>query len=185
MPVSILQMILRHTKRSVPQINTTSTADISFILLVFFLVMTSMDVDKGLMRTLPPVDADDRQEAVDVAKSNVLSIEITAGDGLLVDGRPLAVDRLRGRVASFVAGAADRRRHVILLDVDRRASYDSYFNVQNEIVAAYNALRDSYAVRHYGRRYAACTPEQREAVRACYPQRITETSAGGGEGGAR
>lgn len=67
-------MILRHTKRSVPQINTTSTADISFILLVFFLVMTSMDVDKGLMRTLPPVDADDRQEAVDVAKSNVLSI---------------------------------------------------------------------------------------------------------------
>ena len=119
-------------------------------------------------------------EAYQKSGIDVLRVSALTGEGI-----DELKARLRGRVASFVAGAADRRRHVILLDVDRRASYDSYFNVQNEIVAAYNALRDAYAVRHYGRRYAACTPEQREAVRACYPQRITETTAGGGEGGAR
>lgn len=178
-------MILRHNKRTVPQLNTTSTADISFILLVFFLVMTSMDVDKGLSRVLPPVYDDSRQETVDMARSNVLSLEITSSGRLLVDGKPFDIARLRSRVADFVGRSSDRSRHTIMLDVDRSASYDAYFNVQNEIVAAYNMLRNRYAQKKYGHAYALCTPEQREAVRAYYPQRIAETSTDGRKGGGR
>ena len=84
-----------------------------------------------------------------------------------------------------MANAADRRNHIIMIDVDRRSSYEAYFNVQNEIAAAYNVLRDSYAVKRFGRAYGMCTPEQREKVRAFYPQRITETYAGEKEGGGR
>ena len=85
-------MILRHTKRTVPQLNTTSTADISFILLVFFLVMTSMDVDKGLSRTLPPIQDDSSTEVTEISRDNVLSITLTPSGSLLnlcrQDGRP-------------------------------------------------------------------------------------------------
>ena len=71
-------MILRREKRSVPQLNTTSTADISFILLVFFLIMTSMDTDKGLSRMLPAMTDKERQEeTTDIERSNVLSIRLT------------------------------------------------------------------------------------------------------------
>lgn len=176
-------MILRHSKRTVPQLNTTSTADISFILLVFFLVMTSMDVDKGLSRVLPPIQNDNETEVTEVAKSDVLTIRLTADSRLVVDGQPMETGKLRCRVVTFISRMADSRRHILLLDVDRRASYDLYFNVQNEIVGAYNALRDGYARRQFGRAYALCTPRQRDEARKYYPQRISETTAGEKEGG--
>lgn len=177
-------MILHHVKRTVPQLNTTSTADISFILLVFFLIMTSMDVDKGLVRTLPPMQDDNRQETVDVEKGNVLELRITPAGNLIVNGKTADTGKLRRRVATFVEHSADRSGHVITLDVDRKAPYNAYFNVQNEIAAAYKQLRNAYATKTYGHAYALCTPEQREAVRRVYPQRIVETSAGDGKGGA-
>lgn len=179
-------MILRRNKRTVPQLNTTSTADISFILLVFFLIMTSMDTDKGLARMLPPANKEDRQETTtDIERSNVLSIRLTAADRLTVDGKACDIGRLREKVTAFVENAADRQLHMINLEVDRQASYDSYFNVQNEIVGAYKALRNKYASRIYGHVYDLCTPEQRETIRKHYPQRIIETTTDGREGGGQ
>ena len=178
-------MILRQDKRTVPQLNTTSTADISFILLVFFLLMTSMDVDKGLQRMLPPIDDEAVETVSDVARSNVLQLEITPSGRLLADGKPLDVSRLRSRVVSFLGTDGAARSRMVMLDVARSASYDVYFNVQNEVVAAYNFLRDRHAKETYGKPYAACTPEQRAEVRAVYPQCMTETVTMGQEGGAR
>lgn len=177
-------MFQRQDKRTISPINTTSTADISFILLVFFLVMTSMDMDKGLQRQLPPIDDSDRQEVVDIRKDNLLTLQITPSGRLLADGRPLDTDKLRARVIKFISNAPDRHSHVIALDVDRNASYEAYFKVQNEIAAAYNTLRDRYALRKYGQPYARCTAEQREAVRMQYPQRLSETSSDARKGGA-
>jgi len=176
-------MILRHDKRTVPQLNTTSTADISFILLVFFLVMTSMDVDKGLQRQLPPMENKPQEESVEISKSNLLELKITAANKLFVDGKPMDVSRLRRYVVRFISQKAAPQRHIISLDVDRKASYDAYFNVQNEIVAAYNQLRDHYALKTYNKVYARCTAEQRKKVRQQYPQRIAETSSSAEEGG--
>jgi biopolymer transport protein ExbD len=179
-------MILRREKRSVPQLNTTSTADISFILLVFFLIMTSMDTDKGLSRMLPAMTDKERQEeTTDIERSNVLSIRLTETSQLVVDGKECGIGQLKQKVTSFVNGASDARRLIISIDIDRNASYDAYFNIQNEIAAAYNTIRGNYAMKKYGHAYERCTPEERETVRTHYPQRIVENTTVKTEGGAR
>lgn len=178
-------MILRRNRRTVPLLNTTSSADISFILLVFFLVMTSMDVDKGLQRQLPPADNKPQQETTDVSKNNLMELQLTAESRLMIDGKLTDIRQLRRRVADFVSRKDKRQSHVIAISVDRSASYDAYFNVQNEIVAAYNDLRNRYAMNIYGKSYAHCTAEQREKVREYYPQRIAETTTEEQEGGTR
>lgn len=164
-------MIVRRREHRVPGLNTTSTADISFMLLIFFLVTTNMDVDKGLTRQLPPADRQEQQESF-VAEGTTMAIRITADNRLLVDDKPLAVGRLRQRVEAFVRRVG--RRHVITLDADPAASYDAYFHVQNELVAAYNNLRNQAALRLFGHEYAALSQKQKDEVRDACPQRIAE-----------
>lgn len=169
-------MILRHDRRTVPQLNTTSTADISFILLVFFLIMTSMDVDKGLTRMLPPMNDENRQEMSDIEKRNVLSIRIMPEGNITVNGKQISIDKLRLETTVFITQSKGNPNRTIMLEFDRHAPYESYFNVQNEIAAAYNTVRNNHAIKKHGRAYNLCTPEEREVIRALYPQRITETT---------
>ncbi len=169
-------MIIKHKRRKLSGINTTSTADISFILLVSFLMMTSMDVDKGLMRQLPLPETTEQHNITDIEKNNVMDLRITSSGALLEDDTPLDISKLRSKTIDFISNEADRKQHVIALEVDSKAPYEAYFNVQNELVAAYNILRNSYARKTFGKSYAMCTPEQREQVRAYYPQRIAETT---------
>ena len=80
-------MLIKRRKHSVPSLNTTSTADISFMLLTFFLVTSSMDVDKGLVRQLPPLDKEEQtDEAKDVSKENTLAFSITAQNEVMLNG---------------------------------------------------------------------------------------------------
>ena len=153
-------MRFRHRQHSVPQLNTTSTADISFMLLIFFLVTTNMDVDKGLARQLPPPERQERQESV-VDKGTMLELTLTADNRLLADGRPMPVSQLRARVEAFVTQVGPR--HLIKVQADPAASYDAYFQVQN-----------AEARRLYGRGYAELSPQQRDHVRDLCPQRIAE-----------
>jgi biopolymer transport protein ExbD len=179
-------MLIRRKHRKVPSLNTTSTADISFMLLIFFLVTTSMDQDKGMTRQLPPMDDKQQEEVVDVDKRNVMALKITAENELLVNDSMIAVEQLSDRVVDFVSHCPDRKKHVITLDVSRVAKYNTYFAVQNEIVTAYNKLRDAHAYVLYHHDYAACSPDEREVVRKDFPQRIAEnyqpaeTQEGGG-----
>lgn len=178
-------MIFKHSRRTVPELNTTSTADISFILLVFFLVITSMDVDKGLSRRLPPIETTTQTETADVSKSDVLALRLTASNTLEANGEQLKTDQLRSRVKRFVGSEANPQRHVITLEVSRAAGYDAYFNIQNEITAAYRELREQYARSKFGHTYDSCTPEERDKARAAYPQHLTESTVDAEEGGAR
>lgn len=175
-------MIFRRREHKVPGLNTTSTADISFMLLIFFLVTTNMDVDKGLQRQLPPAGKTDNEESF-VAKGTTLSLRITANNELLVDNRPFSVGKLRGRVESFVNRIG--RRHLITVSVDPKASYDAYFKMQNELVAAYGHLRDQTSQRLYGRKYAALTQQEKDKVKDMCPQRIAEQYAANEEGGGQ
>ena len=181
-------------KRETPGLDTTSTADISFMLLIFFLVTSSMDTDKGLARQLPmPEDQTEEQELV-VKRRNVMELRLDDAGRLTCDGDTLGVDELVGRIEDFVANAADdpqkperserevhllgrcrvSDRHVIFVDVSPQATYDAYFQMQNAIVAAYTHLRDELAQRQFGHDYKDCTQEQREAVAMVFPQRISE-----------
>ncbi len=163
----------RRKRRKVPALNTTATADISFMLLVFFLVTTSIDSDKGLNRMLPAIPQEETQKNMDVDKRNVLTITIDEQDSLRCEGQVVTSAELQERIEEFVE-QVDREKHVLSIQARRNTSYNAYFAMQNAIVAAYNSLRNKYAKQHFGVSFDQCTAEQREEVAAYYPQRISE-----------
>ena len=164
--------MIKRRKRIVPALNTTSTADISFMLLIFFLVASSMDVDKGLLRQLPPPDTHEEPLEVDVSKEKLMELKITADNKLLLDGQPIETEGLRKRVSSFVTRVGDQ--HLISIDADPNSSSETYFNMQNEIVIAYAMVRNELAKRKFGQPLSRLTNEQRDEVKALVPQRIAE-----------
>ncbi len=187
-------MRLRRRKhRRVPGINTASVADISFTLLILFLVVTSMDDDKGLSRMLPPPTSEE-QTKTEITKRNVLNIRIGADDKLAVNDEMVSLQQLKKRVMNFVDNPQNLDSlpekhpceiellgscmitdgHVIQLQADQEGRYETYFMVQNTIVEAYRQLRDSLCVAHFGMPYAKCNELQREAAKTYYPQRVAE-----------
>ena len=186
-------------KRKVPGLNASSTADISFILLIFFLITTSMDTDMGLARRLPqpPEDEEVKQE-LKIKERNVMEVRINAQGYLWVkDGTGSGfgdIRELRNRAKQFIQNennlsvlpekhpinipllgmCALTDKHVISVQTDRGTPYNMYFQVQNELVAAYNELRDELSKQKFGRVYAALTDEQKVAIRTYYPQKISE-----------
>lgn len=125
----------RRIKRRVPQLNTTATADISFMLLIFFLVTTSMDSDKGMLRKLPPKDVQQEVKSVDVDRKNVLTITITPGDSICINDSVVNDKQLENRVTDFIRERGDK--HILELQASRSASYDTYFHLQNILAHVY------------------------------------------------
>lgn len=158
-------------RHQVPGLNTTSTADISFMLLIFFLVTTNMDVDKGLTRQLPPPSKQE-QQYTQVVPGSVMNVAINKDNSLLVDGKPTPIEKVCGLTMAFVRRVG--KKHLIRIEADPEASYDSYFQLQNQLVNAYRQLRNELSVRTYGLNYAQLSADQRDHVKALCPQRITE-----------
>lgn len=181
--------------RKVPGINASSTADIAFMLLIFFLITTSMDTDRGLARRLPPPpENQDQKDDIIVKERNVLQIRINKNDELMVGGEWFDVKQLRVKAKEFIANPKDdpnmpekhaknipffgdvmiTEKHVISVQNDVGTSYDAYLQVQNELVAAYNELRNELANAKFGKDLAECTEEERDAITQYYPQKISE-----------
>lgn len=165
-------MFERRRRRKVPGLNTTSTADISFMLLIFFLVTTSMDTDKGLARMLPPDNQDKTEQQRNVEEGKVMHLHLMASDTLLFNNRPIDIKNLRREAKVFIEHTG--RYHIIQLQADNEASYDAYFHIQNELVGAYSDLRMAYAKKIYGRDFALLGKVQQENIRKLIPQRISE-----------
>jgi biopolymer transport protein ExbD len=186
-------------KRKVPGLNTTSTADISFMLLIFFLVTTSMDTDKGLARRLPPPPQPNEENSqIDVKERDVMYVRMNANDQLFVsDGNGegyIGLPELKPRAIKFIKNESNApdlpelhqvnikglgmcaitSKHVISVQCDRGSSYNAYFQVQNELVAAYNEIRDELGKAKFGKVYKLCNDAQQEAIRTYYPQKISE-----------
>ena len=166
--------MFKHSSHKIPALNTTSTADISFMLLIFFLMTTSMDRDQGLKRQLPPIDDEKQEQLMDVSKDNVMKLELEGQGRLLVDDSLFSISQLRNHIVGFVGQEKRRTIHILQVKTDSSATYDAYFNMQNEIVAAYAQLREQRARKVYGRPFAQCSEEQREALMKYYPQRVAE-----------
>lgn len=182
--------------RKVPGINASSTADISFILLIFFLITTSMDTDTGLGRTLPkPPEDETKENEIKVKERNILNIRINKDNYLMIGEDYVTVDEVKERAKEFIANKENKpnlperkpkniklmgqrmvtENHVISVQADRGTSYWVYFTVQDALVAAYNELRDELAYEEFRiKKYAFCTKEQQEAIREYYPQKISE-----------
>ena len=186
-------------KKKMPGLNTSSTADISFMLLIFFLVTTSMDTDMGLSRRLPnPPDPDQEDAQVDIKSRNIMYVRLNPEGQLWIkdevssDYVDIAV--LRQRAKDFIKNEQNfskwpekhvkiidhmgrcvvTDKHVISVQTARDTPYFAYFQVQNELVAAYNELRDEISKEKFGRPYEALDEDLKAAVRQYYPQNISE-----------
>ncbi|MBP5777914.1 MAG: biopolymer transporter ExbD [Prevotella sp.] len=164
-------MFRKRYRQQIPELNTTSTADISFMLLIFFLVTSSMDTDKGLLRQMapPPVE---QQQPQDINKDAVLKVELDGHDQLTCDGEPVSQKQLADAIMTMAS--VNRTGHVVSVHADRETSYEAYFQLQNTIVNAYQTLREQYAQEHYGKSYARCDLDERSLINDYYPQRISE-----------
>ena len=131
--------MFRHRRRSeIPSLNTSSTADISFMLLIFFLMTSSMDAGKGLKRQLPPPPQEQEQVA-DILDSDIMTIELDADGRMTVDGSEFSLQQLQQEVRQFAA--VNPHHRVVAIKTDPQAKYDAYFQLQNAIVAAYRPLK--------------------------------------------
>lgn len=144
------------------------------MLLIFFLVTTSMDSSKGLGRQLPPIDPEQQEELQDVDKEKVLTLHLMGGGKVTMEDNDVKIDdALRKQLRHFILEKG--HSHIIELQIDRDADYDSYFRLQNQIVRAYRELRDAAAKKQFGSTYAALNEEQKEKITGQFPQRIQET----------
>ena len=164
-------MFRKRERRKVPILNTTSTADISFMLLIFFLVASSMDLDKGLSRQLPAIDKT-KTPPVAVDSKKVIRIAIDAKNQVTLDSKVVTMKELLQRVTQFIQ--TNGKGHLIQLQSDRNASYDTYLHVQNQLVAAYNTLRNQQAFNLFGKEFELCSHEQQKQITDEIPMRISE-----------
>lgn len=183
-------------KRKVPGINGSSSADIAFMLLLFFLLTTSMDTDQGLPRRLPrPPENKDQMEEEKINKRNTLLVMVSSDNRIMCAGEEVSLAQLREKTMEFVENPNNAENlpekelvdlpvfgpqmitsnHIISLQCDRGTKYQTYIDVQNELAAAYNDLRDVISKKQFGKPFRALEDEeQREAVMKYYPQKISE-----------
>jgi len=162
------------------EINAGSMADIAFLLLIFFLVTTTIVEDKGVLVKLPPWS----EEPPDIQKlntRNVYSVLVNAQNQLLVRGEPADIETLRENAKEFIMNPKNRKdmaekptKAIVSMKNDRGTKYETYLEVYNEIKAAYNELRNEAAKRKFSRDYEFCTREQRAEIRSEIPLVISE-----------
>jgi len=182
-------------KRSAPEINAGSMADIAFLLLIFFLVTTTMDIDTGITRKLPP-PIEDPEENIDVKDRNVLKILVNSHDMLLVDGKPGNIYDLKDKAIDFMAIHHNNEKYpevkeveveqlggkkiwvsrgVISLKNDRGTSYETYIFIQNELARAFNEMKDDMSTNIYGVKYTQLINEDKiKVINKLVPVRISE-----------
>ncbi len=154
-------MFHKRYRQQIPELNTTSTADISFMLLIFFLVTSSMDTDKGLLRQMAPPPQEQEQPR-DVSKDHVMQVALDAGDQLTCDGKTVTFAQLTDEILTMAS--VNPTGHVVSVQADRASTYEAYFKMQNAIVAAYSTLRQQDALDHYCKSYARFSGNERTTI---------------------
>ena len=186
--------------KKIPEIPSASLADIAFMLLIFFLVTTTMDVDSGLRRKLPQwVDPSElKDQNNEINERNIFVVLVNKNNDLLVEGDYEQIENLRERAKEFMAnpynaenlpekepmevpyfGQVMVSKGVISLRNDLDTQYGTYLAVQNELVAAINELRDELAKQQFGKAYDDLDSDKQDAIRKIYPQKISEAEPKG------
>lgn len=184
--------------KKIPEIPAASLADIAFMLLIFFLVTTTMDVDSGLRRKLPQWVEQEPENTPEINERNVFVVLVNKNNDLLVEGDYEQIENLRDRAKEFMAnpynaenlpekepielpyfGQVMVTKGVISLRNDLDTQYGVYIAVQNELVAAINELRDELAKQQFGKAYEDLEDDKQDAIRKIYPQKISEAEPKG------
>ncbi|MFN4762301.1 ExbD/TolR family protein [Gillisia sp. Q332] len=195
-------------KRAAPEVNAGSMADIAFLLLIFFLVTTTIETDRGISRKLPPIPEENIEPPI-IKQKNIFTVIVNRNNQLLVEDELMQLQNLRQAAVEFLdngggvgeeacdycqgprdpTSSDNPEKAIISLVNDRKTEYRTYISVQNELVAAYNQLRNREAQRLYGvdflemerkfndpnfRGDKVTLKERIDIVQGMYPQKLSE-----------
>ena len=182
------------SKRKTPGLNTGAMSDISFLLLTFFLLTSSINTEQGIPRKLPPPKTEDAQDKkVDINRRNVLNVLVNFRDEISVNGEEIMVSDLKAKAKEFFAnpsndpslpekvskpidGIGDFQvsKGVVSLTNDQGTSYNMDVQVQNELQRAVNELRDETALMYFGKKFEGLDSAAQRAVSTAIPMSISE-----------
>ncbi|MFI3264109.1 MAG: biopolymer transporter ExbD [Rikenellaceae bacterium] len=185
-------------KREIQEINAGSMADIAFLLLIFFLVATTMNVDTGLARMLPPLpEEDQQQEQVDVKERNILLVFVNGSGNIMAGDEPTDIRQLKDKAKDFALNIGDLENlpekeikefelpdgskwtypvssGIVSLQTARETDYGIYIQVQNELTRAFNEIRDEVCMQKFGSKFADLDNDTRDVVTKVIPVKISE-----------
>jgi biopolymer transport protein ExbD len=185
-------------KRKTPDINASSQADIAFLLLVFFLVATTMNTDKGLVRVLPPIPPEDvKVEDQKVKTRNLLLVFVNASGQLMVGEESMDIRGLKDKAKEFIVNPLDDENlpekketeiempdgskwtydvseGVVSLQTTRDTSYEIYIQVQNELTRVFSEIREDVSMSKFGKPFGELNEDERKVITKAVPQKISE-----------
>ena len=184
--------------KKAPEINASSQADIAFTVLIFFLVVSTMDIDTGIVRVLPPMaDPNVKQEDIKVKERNLLLVFVAGSGNIMAGGKVISLDALKDKAKEFILNPLDDKdlpekkptdiempdgskwtypisEGVISLQNARDTSYQRYIQVQNELTRAFNEVRDEVAMAKFGKKFADLDEAERKVITKAIPMKISE-----------
>ena len=170
----------RRPRRGGAEVNASSMADIAFLLLIFFLVTTTIVIDQGIAVKLPPW-SEIPPEAQSVADRNLFRVVVNSSDQLLIENEQDRISNLREKAIEFITNpnqlsslAKNPKNAVISLQNDRSTSYEMYLMVYNELKAAYNEIWNEEALSRFGYKYKDLEREQQKEIQRDIPLVISE-----------
>ena len=187
--------------RKMPSLNTSSSADISFLLLTFFLLTSSITNEQGIPRLLPKISNEKQQQQEDIRERNILTILVNKNDDVLINktqilkkediavklkdiakeflANPRNADNLPEKDVKQIDGLGTFAvsRGVISLTNDNSTTFATYILVQNELQKAVNELRDETALNYFGQKYEKLAPEEKKSIQEAIPINISEATS--------
>ena len=184
--------------KKAPEINASSQADIAFTVLIFFLVVSTMDIDTGIVRVLPPMaDPNVKQEDIKVKERNLLLVFVSGSGNIMAGGKVISLEALKDKAKEFILNPLDDKdlpekketeiempdgskwvypvsEGVISLQNTRDTSYQVYIKVQNELTRAFNEVRDEVAMSKFGKEFADLDDAERKVITKAIPMKISE-----------
>ena len=186
------------SKKNIPEINASSQADIAFTVLIFFLVVSTMDIDTGIVRMLPPMaDPNVKQEDIKVKERNLLLVFVSGSGQIMAGGKVIALNALKDKAKEFILNPLDDKNlpekkptvldmpdgskwtypvseGVISLQNARDTKYEVYIQVQNELTRAFNEVRDEVAKAKFGKSFKDLSDAENKVITKAIPMKISE-----------
>ncbi|MBV6513448.1 MAG: biopolymer transporter ExbD [Ignavibacteriales bacterium] len=164
--------ILNRKPRTEPEIPTASMSDISFLLLLFFLVTTTIDIDTGIGLTLPEYIPPEEQQLVEISKERMAALLINENGDVLLDGAIIAIPQIKNNLKPRIQSKIElpsNKKLIVSVKTDRKTVYNKYLQTLDQVKLSYFEVRDEYSLGKYGKKYNELNVDDQGVVREKVP----------------